>query len=364
MKRQKNKWLVYLSFFLVGITITFSQTGYANEKKDESGAAGFVYELQFPENQQQEVGYFDLKMQPGQQQTVQILVKNYSDEDIAVNVKLNGAKTNMNGVLEYGPTALENDASLKYDFTDLVKAPESIEVPKESEKMLDFMITMPESSYDGVIVGGIQLQKQDDANKPKQEGTAIINKYAYVVAMVLQESDVKVQPELELNKVVAGQSNYRNAVFIDASNTKANFLNDLTLEAQIMPLKSDEVLYETKKKSMRMAPNSNIKFPVSMGGEKMVPGKYRAHVLATSGKKKWEWTKEFSISNEEADKFNEEDLGLVQARGINWKLVAMVIASVMSVLIVIFIGIRIVNKRRAKKKKELSMIKKRKKRTE
>lgn len=361
MKRQNIKWLIYFSFFLVVSTITFSQIGYANDEKDESGAAGFVYELQFPENQQREVGYFDLKMQPGQQQTVQILVKNYSDQDIAVNVKLNGAKTNMNGVLEYGPTTLENDASLKYDFTNIVKAPESIEIPKESEKMLDFMITMPESSYDGLIVGGIQLQKKEDENKPKQEGTAIINKYAYVVAMVLQETEVKVQSELELNKVVAGQSNYRNAVFIDASNTKANFLNDLTLEAQIMTLKSDEVLYETKKKSMRMAPNSNIQFPISMGGEKMVPGKYRAHVLATSGERKWEWTEEFSISNEEADKFNEEDLGLVQSRGINWTLIAMIVAGVTGVLIVMFISIRMVNKRRMKKKKELSMAKKRKK---
>lgn len=349
-KIMKNKLTYIVTAVLISL-ITFIARPTKSLAQEAGGATGFVYEIKFPENQQKEAGYFDLKMTPGQTQKVQVLLKNPRDKEITVETSLNGAKTNMNGVLEYGPINLKKDASLKYDFVDLVKAPEKVVLPPNSEKTLDIEITMPKASYDGVIVGGIQLKKADDEDQKTQNGANVINKYAYVIAMVLQETDTKVEPELNLNKVNAGQSNARNVVYVDVSNTKANFLDNLSMEAQIMSDKSDEVLYETKKSSMRMAPNSNMTFPVSMQGEEMVPGKYRAHILATSGSKKWEWTESFEITAEEADKFNREDVGLVQEKGINWPLIIGAAVGLFVVILVIFFIIRMIRKRREAAKK-------------
>jgi len=202
-----------------------------------------------------------------------------------------------------------------------------------------------------LIVGGIQLKKADDDKQKTQNGANVINKYAYVIAMVLQETDTEVVPELNLNKVNAGQANARNVVYVDVSNVEANFLDNLSMEAQIMSDKSDEVLYETKKSSMRMAPNSNMTFPVSMQGEEMVAGKYRAHVLATSGSRKWEWTEEFEITKEEADKFNREDVGLVQEKGVNWLLIIGAAIGLFVIILVIFFIIRTIRKKREATKK-------------
>lgn len=103
-----------------------------------------------------------------------------------------------------------------------------------------------------------------------------------------------------------------------------------------------------------MAPNSQISFPIDMNGEKMVAGIYRAKIVATSSTGKWEWDEEFEITKQDADKFNEEDVDLVQEQGIDIKLVLMIIGA-MAVIIGIIFGIvmtaqnRKKNKRMAKK---------------
>jgi uncharacterized membrane-anchored protein YhcB (DUF1043 family) len=323
--------------------------------EDQSGGVtGFTYEAIQPENQRdKERGYFDLRMSPGQQQVVQIALQNPGNTEIEVEVALNGAKTNMNGVIEYGPSPIENDASLKYDFVDLVKAPESVKIPPQGETILDITITMPEASFDGMISGGIQMQKKEsEEEKGNQAGTAVVNKYAYVVGMVLTETDTVVSPELKLNKVYPELNNYRNSVFINFSNTEAAYLENMSTEVQIMKADSDEVLYDTKKAGMRMAPNTMINFPVSMEGDKMVPGDYRAIIVVTADDRKWEWEEAYSITDEEADKFNKEDVSLLEEGGVNWGIIAAIVGAVVGVGAIIFVIIRLVSNSKKKKGKK------------
>ncbi|MBP1046524.1 DUF916 and DUF3324 domain-containing protein [Enterococcus sp. BWM-S5] len=353
-----KKWPVLLfimSLYIVGLGCIAAPT-YAEETtgQEESGAGplGFNYKVIQPENQQNtQVGYFDLRMEPGQNQTVQIELSNDSDADTEVMVSLNGIKTNGNGVLEYGPSAIDNDKSLKYDFVDIVQGPESVIVPTMGTAIVDLVISMPEASYDGMISGGIQLKKKVDEEAREKE-TGVINEYAFMIGMVLTETDTVVEPELELNSVYAGLNNYRNSVFVNFSNVEAAYLNDLTVEVQIMGKDSDTVIYDTKKASMRIGPNNMIDFPVSMNGEKMVPGDYRAKILAVSGERKWEWEQEFTISDEEADKYNTQDVELIQEQGINWLLVGIVVGGMLLVVLIIFIVVRIANKKKHKKIKK------------
>ncbi|OJG99291.1 hypothetical protein RV18_GL001359 [Enterococcus termitis] len=290
-------------------------------------------------------------MKEGQKQTVTIDLTNESDKEIPVTVSLNGAKTNGNGVIEYGPTAIDNDKSLKYDFADIVKAPEEITIPAKSTVPLNLDITMPATSYDGVISGGIQLkQKVDEKAKAKQSG--VINEYAFLIGMILSETDTVVEPNLELNKVSAGLNNFRNSVFVNFSNVEPAYLEGLTMDVQISQKGSDAVLYDTKKADMRVAPNSLVDFPVSMNGEKMVPGDYKAHIVASTESKKWEWDEEFTITDEEADKYNKQDVDLTQEQGINWLIVGMIVGGVVLLVLIIFIIVRLMNKGKKKKSKK------------
>ncbi|MBO0470110.1 DUF916 and DUF3324 domain-containing protein [Enterococcus sp. DIV0242_7C1] len=329
--------------YIVGI-FSFSLSAEAS--------VGFTYKVNRPENQRNmDVGYFDLKMNPGQKQSVTIDLTNESDKEVVAVVSLNSAKTSSNGVIEYGPNEIDNDKSLKYDFKNVVKAPEKVTIPAKSTVPVKLDITMPEATFDGVISGGIQLKGEvDKKNREKQKG--VINEYAYVVGMLLSETDTVVTPELALNKVSAGSNNYRNSVFVNFSNIKPAYLENLTMDVQIMKKGSEAVLYDTKKANMRVAPNSMVDFPVSMNGERMVPGDYSAHVVASTKDKKWEWDEDFTITDEEADKYNDEDISLVKEQGINWKMIAMIVGSVIAVIVVIYIIVRAsLNKNKKKKRK-------------
>lgn len=329
--------IVLLTIFSLGL---IPQTVFADENNTsgtEENPAGFIYEVVKPENQNSEASYFDLRMKPGQKQTVTIRLKNIGSEDEELSVKLNGAKTSSNGVINYGPNEIENDASLKFDFADIVKGPETVKLPAGKEAELKLDITMPEEAFDGMISGGIQLQSLTDEG---QKQGMITNKFAYIIGMVLTENDKAVSSDLKFNKAYAGLSNYRNAIFIDFSNVRPKYMEEMTTDVAILPKDSEEVLYEQKQTGMRMAPNTKIDFPVSLNGEEMEAGDYRAKVTVTSGDEKWEWLEDFTITQKQADEYNEKDVGLVQDRSLDWKIVAMIVAAVMVVALIIFLIIR------------------------
>lgn len=362
MTRRKRIICVPIILY-IAVLFLFPQLVLAEDQATPANnqGIGFSYKVIQPENQRnKEVGYLDLRMTAGQKQIVQIELSNGRSEEIIVGVSLNGAKTNSIGVIEYGPSAIENDKSLKYDFVDVVKGPEKVAVPANSMVPLELEITMPDSTFDGVISGGIQLKLLPKDEKKEEEKSGITNEYAYLIGMILNETDVPVTPDMTLNKIHAGLTNYRNAVFINMSNTQAEYIEEMTTDVQIMPKDSEKVLYDTKKADMRMAPNSVIDFPVEMNGEKMVPGDYKAHVLVTAANnQKWEWTENFTITNEEADKFNSQDVSLVQERGIDWKLIALIAVGGFAVIIAIFFAIRFYRnkkeqERRKKKKPKTS----------
>ncbi|MDA9471590.1 DUF916 and DUF3324 domain-containing protein [Enterococcus sp. 5H] len=357
-----NQWLLPILIVTIGIFLSpLTSHAEGEENSDVAGATGFTYSITFPDNQiQKDLGYFKLQMNPGQNQQISIALSNPGTEKVTIDVKLNGAKTNQNGVIEYGESTIENDPSLQFDFTDVVTGPESVELAPGETKNLDLTIQMPETGFDGVLAGGIQLMRADQNGTTSNEGgSKIINQYAYVVGVVLQESENPLTPDLELNSVKAGQSNYRNAIFVNFSNVIAAYLDDMTVEVQITAKGKDTVLYDRKQTAMRMAPNSFIDFPVSMNGERMVAGDYVANILVTSGDKKWAWTEDFKISDEDANKFNERDVGLVQEKGLDWKLILLIVAGVLAIIIIIFIIIMILRKN--KQKKELALKKERRK---
>ncbi|MGM0125867.1 hypothetical protein IGI37_003268 [Enterococcus sp. AZ194] len=348
-----KKKIIVLLTVLCGIFLVPSVT-HADEKTKEStntttenNPTGFEYRIEYPENQIAEGGGLDLKMTPSQKQTVNIIIKNTGDNPLTLVVELNSTKTNSQGVLEWGPSIVAKDSSLKYDFVDLVKVPSEITVKAKSEGKIPVEITMPEVSYDGVIAGGIRMMMKDQGEVDKN--ATIINRYANLIGVLLKETSTPVQPELKMNKVYAGLSNYRGSIFINYSNINAIFVSDMSVEAQIFGKDSDEVLYDKKQSNMNMAPNSQITIPVSLEGEEMKAGDYRAKIVAKIGEKKWEWTEEFTITKEEADQFNQEDVGVIQERGIDWQLIAMIAGGGVVLSVAVFFGIRTLNKKKQRK---------------
>lgn len=317
----------------------------ADEKPEN--VVGFNYQIEYPANQVgEENGYFDLEAEPGTEQTVNIRLNNGGSEKVVVTISVNGTKTNSNGVLEYGPTDIKNDTSLKFPFEKIVSAPKEVEIPANDSKIVPIDIKMPETSFDGMILGGIHMKKKEKEEKVEAQGATIRNSYSYIVAMKLQNHQDSVKPEIKFNHATGSQRNYRNSVVINFSNVTSSLIKDkMDVESQISKKGSEEVLYERKQKGMSMAPNTQMDFYVSMGGEKMQPGDYVARTLVTIDDQKWEEKLAFNISKEEADKYNKRDVGLVQERGLDWKLVAFIVGGFLAIVLGIFAVVKFIQNR-------------------
>lgn len=348
-KTGKNIWITFFVFLVMLVLV-----GQVNTVSAANPGGGLTYRVNFPDNQmKKDIGYYHLKVKPGDKQTVTITMGNTAEKKIAVNISLNGAKTNTNGVIEYGDNGIKNDKSLKYAFEKVVTGPKKVDLNPGEEKEVEFKINMPETSFEGVISGGIQMiQAGQGEEQAKASGSVVVNEYAYVIGMQLQEDDKVIKPKLKLNSVKPGQANFKNTIFVNYSNVNAAYLNNMTTEVQLTEKGKDTVMYEKKQAKMRMAPNTFIDFPVDMNGEPMKAGNYTANILVTADDGiKEKWTKDFKITKEDADKFNERDVGLVQEKGLDWKLIAVIVVGFFVLVGIIFIVVHTLKKNKKKSSK-------------
>ena len=358
MIKEKNKLLGFASLLILTILFLLTSTNTVLAADEVANVVGFTYKLDYPAEQNGgKKGYFDLVLEPGKEQKLRIQLNNLGKEAETILVALNGAKTNANGVVEYGPTEIENDRSLKFPFETLIDGPAEVELAPGEKKELELTVKMPETSFEGVILGGIQLKRANQQMEQAEvKGATVRNTFSYLVAVQLQNKETPIKPTIEFNQAMASQRNYKNAVGINLSNVAAVLVKDkLSLESQITKEGSQEVLYERKQAGMSITPNSQMSFFVEMGGEAMVAGNYNARILAKIDDQTWEATLPFTITKEEADKYNKRDVGLVQERGLDWQLVLLMVGAVLGLVIIIFGIVKLVQRSRqgqGKKKKK------------
>jgi hypothetical protein len=269
---------------------------------------GFSYEVLFPENQKDpKIGYYDLLMKPNEKQTIQIKMNNTSNQSMKVDIQINSAKTNSNGVIEYGPSDLKEDASLNYNLSKIMSGPDEITIPANSSELLEYVISTPAVPFKGYIAGGIQLKPVVKEQNTHDPNNAVINKFAYLIGVLISESEVKeIKPKLRLNTVYLKMKDARYTVLTNISNTQPIYVEKMVADIQITEKNQKRVLFQLKKDQMRMAPNSMIDIPVSLETEKVKSGEYTANVKITTESGSWNWMKDFKLSKIEAQQINKQ----------------------------------------------------------
>ena len=284
---------------LVFIMFIFNIESHAAEMK-------FSVKTVIPENQiDKNLTYFNLKMLPGQKQVLQVQLRNDTNKDIVVETYTNTAITNNNGVVDYTMIDPQLDSTLQIPFSEIAKAEKETEIPANSTITIDIQINMPKEQFDGIILGGLYFKEKESTKKDKKsDNLQIENNYAYVVGVVLSETNVAVKPEMKLNEINPTQINGRNVVNANLQNIKPNMIRNLNVDAKVYKEKGKKVLFKTQKKHIKVAPNSNFNFAVSWDNREFDPGTYRLEMQATNGNQHWEWIKSFTIDREEAKELN------------------------------------------------------------
>lgn len=302
----KKKYLVPL--ITIAIALSFS----VHINKVFAGDMNFSVEANIPNNQiDKSQTYFDLQMKPGQEQDISITIKNSSDKASTFSVEPHVAVTNQNGVIDYSKD-VKKDSSLNVGLVDVISGEQKYTLAPKKTKKAVFHIKMPKESYNGIILGGFHIRKeQKDEDESEKQAVQIKNQYAYVIGIKLRETDEDVQPELVLNDVKPGLQNYRTVVTANIQNTQPVIINGLKVKAKISKKSGGEILHETEKQDMSMAPNSNFDFPISWDSQELKAGTYHLSLVADDDKEnQWSLEKDFKIKGKESKALNKEAVEL------------------------------------------------------
>lgn len=324
-----NNFLRYLKMItLMFIVVISTATVSANSMKVNE--IGYGYRIIKPVNQQEHSEYFDLLMEPDQVQTISIELFNMTNSSIDIAVCLNSAKTNSNGVVVYGPSMIRVDSSLTYNIEKYVEVPDKVALRPFETKTIAVNIYMPSEKYEGYMAGGIYLKKIDKANFDPSKG--LTNDYAFVIGLLLREGKVKIQPDLRFRGFSAGINNHQVVYLGNFSNITADYIDKMTVSAKIYKKNTKQALYESYQMNYRMAPNSQIAFPIPIPTNKIKAGEYTGTVTVLINAKKWEWTDDFSVSEKEAQKINNQSISQVNQAPPFWLLIIVILAVIVGLV--------------------------------
>lgn len=288
-----------------------------------------------PDNQiDKKKTYFDLKMSPGQQQIISLELENSGDQNITIQIGINTATTNRNGVINYGESTESKDSSLVYNISELIKGEKEVVLSPKEKKLVNYTVTMPEKSFDGILLGGFYIHKKPTKEDQESEkNVQIKNDYSYIVGVKLTETDVKIEPELKLNDITPGLQNYRTVVNATIQNISPTIISEMVVEASIRKKGSDKILHKSEKSNQSMAPNSSYQFPISWNNQELKPGMYNLVLKAIDGgNNEWKFSKDFEIKAD-VKELNKEAIELEKSNDFEYYIIGIFLV----LIIIIFV---------------------------
>ncbi|WP_086311982.1 hypothetical protein A5821_003227 [Enterococcus sp. 7F3_DIV0205] len=319
----------YLAAIILLLFLTIGSVSQASE-------IDFSVKAILPENQRsKEISYFDLRVVPGETQTLSIELTNDTDEEITVYASANSAITNDNGVVDYSYKDTKKDSSAVFTFSEIASMPKEIILPKKSNKTIECTVDIPKHPFDGYVLGGLYFEQKEEKEAQSQGALAVGNRFSYVVGVLLSETDKEVKPELALNDVKATQLNGNNAVIMNIQDKKAAMIKKLQLDAKLYYEDETKPRYENHQESLTMAPNTNFNYKIDLKDQPFVAGNYTVKLKANDGYKDWSWERKFKIEEKEAKKYNATALNLPPGSNnqFPWNLIVGIGAGILAVIL-------------------------------
>lgn len=262
----------------------------------------------FPENQRDTaLGYFDLRVTPDAQQEVTFEVKNVTGEPVQVATEVRSGVTTSNGELAYQKLTDPSvtSASLTHPFDQLAQMEPIIDLAPHETKNVPLTIHVPAEPFDGEIIGSVHFTAiEADSDTEATAGQASLQtRLAFQFGVVLSENDNPVPAELSALEVSVNPNDLRNPISVQLENTSPVILSDMTLVTKIYQGDSKTPLFETTDKEKRMAPNSYYAYPVPVSKPELEAGHYRLELTVTAKQGEWSFTREFEISEAQAQSY-------------------------------------------------------------
>ncbi|WP_157456680.1 DUF916 and DUF3324 domain-containing protein [Carnobacterium maltaromaticum] len=340
MKKIMKTWLV--SLFLLGAGLAPVRDIRA------SNAPSFSVTPILPDNQQGGIkSYFNLRMMPSQEQTIEVELVNAGEKAVEVMIENVTAQSNQNGIIDYSKSSERLDKSLFILFPEISNVEKSVTLSPKEKKVIPINIKLPDLKFDGVVLGGLNFSEKVEGNE--EESQQIGNRFSYSIAVMISQTDARVVPELDLLDVKAEQENYRNVITARVQNNQAVIVEEMNVDGEIFKEGYEEPVFTRKASGLKMAPNSFLPFNFDTNNQALQAGDYRLKMTAKIGDETWTWDEKFRIDNKTANALNESAVGIEQ----NDYSLYFWIAGVLLLLILFFSALIFRYKKEQKRKKEL-----------
>lgn len=283
-------------FTFLGVSLlVISQSLVSLAVERETGSIGFTYHNEIPENQISAGNFFDLLVKAGEKQRLVTRIQNHEKHDMMIKISINDSKTTPTGLIEYGESRLQNTPTLKYSLVDYLTGPKEVLVKAQTSQVVTFDLTMPTEAFDGLLLGGIQLQEVT-TEKVEGSGFSVENEYAYVFSVSLRQNHKEV--DLTLNSWPTTYQSDNNQGFVTLAITNDSRLigKELSLRATLYEAGTEEPLAESQLRDFKLAPMSLFNY--SMPTNKLVPGEYLTKTTIKNADQEWSWEEGFTVRPE------------------------------------------------------------------
>ncbi|MHC5248216.1 DUF916 and DUF3324 domain-containing protein [Enterococcus sp. LJL90] len=276
----------------------------------EGTAVDYSIKAILPDNQKnQDLSYFDLRVEPNTTQTIEVQVNNYSDETQKYFVEVNTAQTNGNLLIDYGSSEIPETSNNQTPISEFINYPKEIEIPPQKAGVISFEINVPTDAFDGVMLGGIHIKK--DFSDESSNDNQITSQYDYVLGLVLSENDNPVIPEVVFDSINPENITNNAGIAVRLENPTKTTIKNVTMSGHIYQDGSDTPLISREISKGSIAPESVFDlffFNGDTGTTKpLEAGEYRLEMtLADDQEHKWTINEPFTITAKQAQQVNNE----------------------------------------------------------
>ena len=307
----------FMLFFSLLLFISFGSQSFVNAQESSSSEKPGNYTVtpNFGISQKKETSnFYDMKLAPKASDNFELTLNNESNQPQTFQIEINNATTNLNGIVDYTQSKFKKDPSMKLDLKDLIKndSPQ-LTVGGHQSHTVRFHLTMPDQAFNGILLGGIVVRPVQE----KKEGKGIQNVFIHTIALRIAENDTPVHSELIGGDVKIGQENLHNQVSMAIRNPQAKLMSQLNGDFIITKKGETKPLVNIQKQNLSIAPNSAFELPVSLN-DHFKPGTYTYKIVLKNDHEDWQFSKDFTIKESEANMYNQTSVDYTKKTDLNW----------------------------------------------
>lgn len=258
-------------------------------------------------------GVYQIEGNPGQTTDIKLMVVNKASDTRNFIYYSSTAYTNNSGTISYDNLNVK-DPSLKIQTKDAISPKKStFKVPGNTTATLTLKLTIPEKKFAGTLMGGVTVApyKEKAKGTVSGNGTLIKNKFTYTIPVQIhQKGEPQVQPKYSIRTVtpnlVTTSNGPKQGVFANVHNSTNSYSGILSAKAVVTKKGNKDFKIVQSFDSQNIAPTTNYNLKISWGKRALQSGDYHLKLTykTQGGIKNWVLNKDFTITNNDAAKYN------------------------------------------------------------